>query len=194
MAQKGRRSNPRTHCPACDEPLDPELPTEGMPACPACGERLLPHRAAPVGRRLLATLIDGGILLVTAAPLHWAMLRLVGVPPLLEDTRGLDALLRAAELDPGVVLLRSLPFLSMSALYLVLFWSLTGRTPGAKVAKVRVIDVHGATPAWWWNLVRVLANFAGAIPAAAGWIWALFDYERRALHDHVSRTHVVMDA
>ena len=164
------------------------------PTCPACEERLLPVRVAAATRRLAASSVDAAILLLTAGALNWALLGMLGVSSLLGSASGLDALLRLLELEPGAVLLRALPFFAMSGFYLGLFWALTGRTPGQRLLGLRVVDPGGATPRPLRVLVRLLGVALGLLPAGLGWLWAAFDLERRAWHDHLAQTYVVRDA
>jgi uncharacterized RDD family membrane protein YckC len=191
MARKRAR---RSYCPSCDEPLDEGLAAEPDPKCPACDEPLQPVQAAALWRRVVAAAIDTAVLLPTAGLLNWLLLLVVDAEPLLGDTEGVDALLRLLELDPGVVVRRIAPFLAMTALYLGLFWALTGRTLGGRVMHLRVIDWRGRTPGPALVAVRVATHLAGLALGALGWIWAAFDVEKRAWHDHLSRTYVVRDS
>lgn len=189
----GERSRPkrRTHCPACDEPLDPGLAQSGEARCPACEQRLIPVEVAGAWRRAAGGLLDLSLLLLTAGLLNWALLSFLDLPSLLGRATGLNALLRMLELDVFELLRRYAPFLGMSALYFGLFWAITGQTPGARLLRIRVVGPHGRPPGPGWTLLRVLTHVLGAIPGALGWIWAAFDLEKRAWHDHAARTWVV---
>jgi len=155
---------------------------------------LLPVRAAGGARRLVAGLVDLSILLVTAGLLNWGLLALVGVPPLIAEPRGFALLLGLLELDAWALLLRSMPFLGMSALYFALFWSATGKTPGARWLRFRVIDERGSPPHPARAAVRVVGLFLGGLLGALGWWWTVLDIEKRGWHDHLARTYVVKDA
>ena len=39
----------------------------------------------------------------------------------------------------------------------------------------------------------VLASLLSLAPVGLGWLWCLFDRERRALHDHLSGTYVIVE-
>lgn len=162
--------------------------------CPECDNLLLPVELASIWRRLGAGIIDTAILVVIAGGLSWVLFNLVGAEPLLPATRGFDTALRLLELDPTALFRRAAPALSISALYFGLFWSLTGRTPGARVLRVRVIDEYGEPPGPIRTGVRVVGHFIGLLLGTLGWIWAAFDREARAWHDHLARTYVVRDA
>jgi len=187
-------SKTRTFCPVCDAPLDASQSASEQTRCPACEHALIPVRVVASWRRAAAGLADFGVLLGTAGLLNLALLAIVGPPSLFGDDRGFAALLRFLEADPGAVLARTAPFLLMSAVYFGLFWSTTGRTPGARWLRIRVIDRHGRPPHPAWAGVRVVSHFFGAALGLLGWWWALFDLERRAWHDHLARTYVVKDA
>lgn len=184
----------RTHCPVCDAPLEPSLAHAEAPQCPACEHRLIPVIASRAWRRALAGGVDFIVLLLTAGALNLLLLRWFGASPLWGGASGLGALLHLFEVSAGTWLLRGLPFLGMSAVYFGLFWSTTGRTPGARLLGIRVIDRFGRPPHLSWTAVRVVSHFVGATIGLLGWWWAVFDLERRAWHDHFARTYVVKDA
>ena len=190
MARKRARTS---YCPSCDARLDVALAKETDPRCPECEEPLLPVEAAPLWRRVAAAAVDAAILLPTAGLLNYLLLLLVSPEPLLGDAEGLDALLRLMELEPAAPLRRVAPFFVMSGLYLGLFWALKGRTVGGRLLKLKVVDWRGRPPMPILAVVRVAAHFAGLAVGALGWIWAAFDAENRAWHDHLSRTYVVRD-
>lgn len=184
-------------CPACDTPLPAALavPTaDAPPRCPACEQPLVPVRVAGLWRRAAAGLLDGVVLLCTAGLLNLAVLAWLDPPPLLEGARGLEALLQVLELDPLVVLRRIAPALAMAALYLGLFWTLTGQTLGHRLLRLRVVDPWGRPPRPWRAAVRVVGHGLGLALGAMGWLWVAFDREKRGLHDHLARTYVVRES
>lgn len=185
-------------CPACDTPLPAALaqasdaPTP--PCCPACEQPLVAVRVAGLWRRAAAGLLDGVVLLCTAGLLNVAVLAWIEPPPLLEGARGLEALLRVLELDPLVVVRRCAPALAMAALYLGLFWTLTGQTLGHRLLRLRVVDPWGRPPRPWRAALRVVGHGLGLALGAMGWLWVAFDREKRGLHDHLARTYVVRES
>lgn len=193
MARRAPSSRP-TVCPACDTPLDASLARDEAPSCPSCAQPLLPVQVAGFWRRTAAALIDGIILLLTAGLLNWALLRLLGLPALTGPASGLDVALRLLELNPMDLLVRFAPFFVMAGLYLGLFWTLTGRTPGQRLLRIRVVDASGHAPGPVVTLVRVVGHGLGLLACALGWLWAAFDLENRAWHDHMARTYVVRDS
>jgi len=189
-----RSKSGRSFCPVCDAPLVAEMATAGEPTCPSCGASLLPVRVAGVWRRAAATAVDGAILLFTAGPLAWLLVRWSDAPSLFAGKTALETMLRLFEVDPFAVLRRMAPILVMAGLYLGLFWHLSGRTPGLKLLKLRVVDARGRRPGLPRVALRVLVTLAGGMLGGLGWLWVAFDFEKRAWHDHASGTYVVRDA
>ena len=62
-----------------------------------------------------------------------------------------------------------------------------------RLMRLRVIGIHGTLPGPVRGLVRFVALCLSVMPAGLGWLWCLFDRERRALHDHLAGTYVVVD-
>lgn len=189
-APMGRRAAPAP-CPACDTTLSDPQAAGDPPACPACGQPLVCVWVAGFWRRLLAAVADLGVLLLAAAPLNWALLAVVADRPMPEFRLGLAPLLQLLTLDPGDIFSPIAPFFAMTALYLVLFWGLSGNTPGQRLLRMRVIDHEGKPIGPLTALVRLVGLAAGLIAGALGPLWIAFDAERRGFHDHVSRTYVV---
>ena len=80
--------------------------------------------------------------------------------------------------------------LTLSALYFVISWSRGGQTIGMRAWRVRIVDTDGHSP----NVPRSLLRFGLALVsliAGFGFIWCLFDADRRAWHDVMARTKMV---
>lgn len=80
--------------------------------------------------------------------------------------------------------------LILSALYFVISWSRGGQTIGMRAWRVRLVDENGTSP----NFQRSLLRFALALVsliAGFGFIWCLFDSDRRAWHDVMARTRMI---
>ncbi len=193
MAPRRPRPPKPSFCPVCDGALTDDLATRSEPRCPSCQTTLSPVRIAGSGRRVLATVIDLAIVLVTAGPLAWLVAGWTDEPALLGGKSGLHTLLRVFELEPTEVLRRAAPLTVMASLYLGLFWALSGRTPGQKLMRLRVVDAGARRPGVLRTLVRVTVAWIGLVPGALGWLWALFDLEHRAWHDRIAGTYVVGD-
>ncbi len=72
-------------------------------------------------------------------------------------------------------------------LYLGGFWSLAGRTPGMALPGVRVVTARRTRPSLPTSVVRAIV----AIAFPVGFLWALPDRRRQAVHDKLARTFVV---
>ena len=70
---------------------------------------------------------------------------------------------------------------------------LGGATLGMRLMGIRLISYRGTPPGPARGLVRLVALAASLLPAGLGWVWALFDREHRALHDHLAGTYVILD-
>ena len=181
-------------CPACDGPLSADLITaEGAtaPICPHCGLTLHPRKVAGFWRRFIASLFDLVALALTAGPLHYAVHWALGIAPPVSGDLSLDTALQWLALPPKLVLLWMVPFLGISAAYLVLFTALTGSTLGQRALGLAVVRGDGERPGWVRACVRVLGLLIGLLPGGLGVLWIAFDREKRGLHDHLARTYVV---
>lgn len=142
-------------------------------------------------RRVAACLLDGLLLSPMLIFAAWLAFRVTGIPA--TTGRGLrpEALL-------DLLVWGGLPFYSIVAvaatialLYSFLFVTLTGKTPGLRVLRSRVINVYGDRPEWWRSLFRCIALLIGLIPLGLGLLWIGFDREKRGLHDWLAGTYVV---
>jgi len=79
----------------------------------------------------------------------------------------------------------------VGGVYLVFFWTATGRTPGMHLLRVRVRDGSGARPSVGRSTLRAFATWISIVPFFAGYLPVLFDRRRRGLPDLVARTEVV---
>lgn len=117
---------------------------------------------------------------------------------LLVAAGGLQTLIRSdfGEIDPpdsavwvwiGFIL-ASVP---LSLLYFVLLWAWRGQTLGMMAVHIRVVTRDGRPPSLGRAAVRLIGYGASALPLFLGFAIALFDRERRTLHDHLAGTVVV---
>ena len=77
------------------------------------------------------------------------------------------------------------------ALYLVLFWSLVGQTPGMRLMHLLVVDGRGRPPGFWRSVLRLIGLVLCIIPCFLGFVPELFDNRRRGCHDMLARTTVL---
>jgi uncharacterized RDD family membrane protein YckC len=93
--------------------------------------------------------------------------------------------------SPGAVLSVAAMWSIVVAGYFVLFWTLTGETPGMRLMRLRVLDAEGQPPRFARSVLRLIGAILAAIPFFAGYLLILVDDRRRGLHDMIARTVVV---
>ncbi len=76
-------------------------------------------------------------------------------------------------------------------IYFVLFWSVTGQTPGMRAMRLRVATADATPPSFWRAFVRLIGLLLAIVPLFAGFLPVLFDSRRRALPDYLARTVVL---
>jgi uncharacterized RDD family membrane protein YckC len=76
-----------------------------------------------------------------------------------------------------------------SVLYLSTAWATTGRTVGAQVLGLRVLDQRGRQLGWWRSVVRAVAYVVFPL----GLAWAIVDRRSRSVQDVVLASSVVYD-
>ena len=81
----------------------------------------------------------------------------------------------------------------MSALYQVYLGGILGQTVGKRLFGLRVISSQGQAPGPVIACVRFVTMALSLGPVGLGFLWCIFDRERRALHDHLSGTYVILD-
>ena len=59
--------------------------------------------------------------------------------------------------------------------YFVLFWSVTGQTPGMRAMRLRVVTADGTPPSLWRAFVRLIGLLLAIVPLFAGFLPVLFD-------------------
>ena len=97
------------------------------------------------------------------------------------------------EANPSGILvagLAAIGWVLLISIYLVVFWCLTGQTPGMRFMGIRVTDRRGAPPGFVRSLRRLVGMYLSAIPFGAGFLLILVDDRRRGLHDRLARTLV----
>src|SRR5512133_3622784 len=75
-------------------------------------------------------------------------------------------------------------------LYFGLPWTERGQTLGMASWRIRVQRDDGYLLTWRDVLIRLGASLVSWAPAGLGWVWALFDPQRRTWHDRLSRSRV----
>lgn len=148
------------------------------PTPPPAAKAAAPRAAEPAGllRRLVALVYDSLILLAlwltAAVPFVWIA---NGAPQ--------GPLIRAAF---------QLYLLAIAFAFFGWFWVHGGQTLGMRAWRLKVVDNEGRALTW----AQATRRFAAAIPsllcAGIGLLWVMHDRERRAWHDRLSGTRVVV--
>lgn len=81
--------------------------------------------------------------------------------------------------------------LAVTAGYFVLSWRYGGQTIGMRAWRLRVVGPDGVSPGWGASLLRFVAAQVSLAALAIGFLWCLFDRERRGWHDLASGTRVL---
>jgi len=116
-----------------------------------------------------------------------------GVVSNIEDPLRLAYLL-ASLLDRNPMALGALGlFLGLGGLYQIYLGGMVGQTLGKRWFGLRVISTRGVSPTPSRAIARYLAQLLSVLPVGLGFVWCLFDRERRAAHDHLAGTYVVLD-
>lgn len=76
-------------------------------------------------------------------------------------------------------------------LYLAWCWRRAGLTLGMRAWRVKLVFEDVPTPGWGRCLARFLVSLVSAAALGLGFAWCLFNPERRAWHDLVSKSALV---
>jgi uncharacterized RDD family membrane protein YckC len=156
-------------------------------------ERILRVRAAGFWPRLLAAGLDSFVVLSVTALVTAGAAVVFGVPMPSAKTFGPDLVL-AGLLDRNPLAVGAFGILvGLSTLYQIYLGGMIGQTLGKRICHLRIISTRGTVPGAMRGVFRFLALCISVLPAGLGWLWCLFDRERRALHDHLAGTYVIVD-
>lgn len=147
---------------------------------------------APLGRRVLAFMVDITLGRILASPIIYVIMFL-HVPDWQEQIFQTLRHPQNALPQPFLfyMIICSLISDAVLAFYMAGFHAAHGRTPGKSILRLKVVDQNGRKPAFVKSFLRALAlifslNFYG-IPLA----YAFFNPQRRTFHDFVAGTYVV---
>jgi len=177
--------------PICDRPRIVEAP-EILPPPPALGGMLIeavqkeppviasdaPAASASLGRRALAVLLDGIVLVTALAAFAAIFLRVNPNPSALDLPR---PILAAALASVAILLWMAYQFS---------FVVYTGSTPGLRIARLRLAAFDGSAPTRSLRRWRVLASFLSAFSAGLGYLWCILDQDGLCWHDRITRTNL----
>jgi uncharacterized RDD family membrane protein YckC len=129
---------------------------------------------APIGRRLVAALVDGALLAAI----------LLGPALIAAGRIGHSHPTKIVEL--GAIL----GFLAAGMLYHALCLLLAGATPGMNLAGISLCTFDGQIPTRDQLRSRLGALLLSLVPVGLGVAWALFDEDRLCWHDRLSKTYL----
>jgi len=141
---------------------------------------------AGLGRRLAAIFYDAllcvALLMVTTFIYKLIWMAFVGEARLrqLSETGALDG-------DP---LLSTILLFALFAFF-AKFWTHAGQTLGMQVWGIRVQNPDGTGISLWQALLRFVVAIASWLCVGLGFLWSLFDKQKRSWHDMYSETQLV---
>lgn len=146
-------------------------------------ERLDASRTVPVigfGRRLVANLVDGFLLLFFTFILVFCIsfvLLLLGFydPAGTFPFTGLLVLL-------GLIL---------SLAYYIGYWRKSGQTPGKILLFLKVTSTDGSSLTWGKAVLRYIGYILSGLVLSLGFLWLAFDRKRQGWHDKLAGTYVI---
>ena len=127
--------------------------------------------------RMLAAVLDGGLLLMLDAAVLYFTLRLLGL-----------TMAEVAEL-PMLPLIAF--FLLLNGGYFIAFTSVGGQSIGKMALGIKVISQEESAVPVGRATVRTLAYLVSALPLGAGFIAGVMSGDGLALHDRLAHTRVV---
>lgn len=140
---------------------------------PASAARQHSIHLAPLGLRLMASIVDFALIAVVFFA---------------------AALLTAANFDVRLPLktteiLAAVAFLGAGVLYQAFFLLLAGTTPGMRYASIALCTFDDERPARAQLRRRIGAVLLSILPVGLGILWAIFDEDHLSWHDRISRTY-----
>jgi uncharacterized RDD family membrane protein YckC len=175
--------------PVFDQPRILEVP-EVLPPPPALGGILiepteepaserrpgfeLPLQAAPMSRRVLASAVDGLLVILAVGLFAYTFFRITSHLPPLRQIVFFSAAITAA--------------FWASYQYLLLVYA--GTTPGLKLARLRLSRFDGRPVPQSVRRWRVLASILAGSSLALGYAWCFFDEDQLCWHDRITHTYM----
>ncbi|MCC6074777.1 RDD family protein [Pseudomonas sp. GCM10022188] len=138
-------------------------------------------------RRLAAMFYD--FLLCVALLLVVGLIYQQGILRLVYSGEELMALSQAGALDVDPIL-ASLMLVSLFAFF-AKFWTHNGQTLGMQVWGIRVQNPDGSAIDLWQALLRFFVAIASWLCLGLGYLWMLWDKDKRTWHDRYSESVVV---
>lgn len=82
---------------------------------------------------------------------------------------------------------------AVSFLFYGWFWTHGGQTLGLKAWKIKVISDNGEMISWRQALIRFIVSILSWGFLGLGFVWVLFDKERRSWHDISSKSGLFLE-
>jgi uncharacterized RDD family membrane protein YckC len=75
--------------------------------------------------------------------------------------------------------------------YLLLFWTVSGKTPGKAILGLRIVTRDGKGLSLGRSILRVVGYIISALVFYLGFLWVAVDTRQRGWHDYLAGTYVV---
>jgi uncharacterized RDD family membrane protein YckC len=139
-------------------------------------------------RRFVAVIVDSILLGIVLLPMRWGM-TILGMPSGIGGRFGYDplTLFASAFWQWGTLL-----SFVVEITYSVYFISQKGATIGKMLMGVKVVTVSGGPVSVGRAIGRYFARSLSGLILGIGYIMAAFDDQKRALHDHICNTRVIV--
>jgi uncharacterized RDD family membrane protein YckC len=172
---------------------DPPRIAAAQPGAHSRERKMLRVRAATFPRRIAASIVDLSLVTVVSAGVSILAAVILGIHMPTAKEFGADFVL-AGLLDRNPMVAGGLGlFFGISGLYQIYLGGMLGQTLGKRLLRIRVISSRGQAPGPVLASVRFLTMGLSLGLLGLGWLWCIFDRERRALHDHLSGSYVIVD-
>jgi uncharacterized RDD family membrane protein YckC len=134
----------------------------------------IPLQSAPLGRRIVAALVDGIIIAAASALFGFIFWKITALQPPLAQLLGLAT---------------GIPCVFWAAYqYLLVVYS--GSTPGLRLAGLELARFDGTSTSRSLRRWRVLAGYLSAVSLGMGYAWVVLDEDALCWHDRITHTHL----
>jgi len=82
--------------------------------------------------------------------------------------------------------------LLLAYLYFVWQWSVIGNTLGMRCWGIKIINKSSVPPNWQQATKRYFASMLSISLFGTGFLWGIIDRNKNTLHDHVSKTQLIV--
>ncbi len=148
-----------------------------------------PFVFASFKRRLVATLVDGLILLIIGYVLRVSLG--IEITSHISSAKTLEEL--ATISNSGITKYANFVSIALAFLYYFIFYVyFDGATPGKKLLGMKLVKTDGKPLNFATILVRHLFSFVSSSALFLGYIWTIFDSKKQTWHDKVAGTYVVL--